>query len=450
MRHALLYAVASALAACGAAPDPDAALLGGDGTIFDDGDESFAYPARNLSTQYRGPFQIGDAIFNRNWVPAPASPQGNDGLGPTYNAVSCSGCHANNGRAAPPASAGEPFLGLLLRLSIPGTNAHGRPNPDPNYGDQLQPYGILGVADEGTPSVTYSEEPGHYDDGEAYSLRRPAYTIGSLGFGPLPSGIMMSPRLAPQVIGLGLLEAIDESTIVGFAKMNGGTPNYVWDDRNQKLALGRFGWKANQPSLEQQVLAAARNDIGITNSLYTTKNCPPLQTACANAPPSLTQPNLEPLKEMGIIVHGLGLAVPARRNLSDATALHGEQLFTRIGCASCHIPKLTTGTLPGWPELSHETIRPFTDLLLHDMGPGLADGRPDFAASGSQWRTPPLWGLGLVQPIDGHLFLIHDGRARGFAEAILWHGGQAQAAESAFRALSRADRAALIAFLSSL
>lgn len=436
--------------ACAPAGDPNAALLGGDGTVFDSGDEAFAYPARNLSTARRGDFQIGDAIFNRNWIPAPASVEGNDGLGPTYNAISCSGCHNNNGRAAPPSSASDPFLGLLLRLSIAGQDAHGGPNPDPVYGDQLNPYGILGVPGEGTPSVSYVETAGKYGDGQVYTLRQPTYSIGALSFGPLASDEMMSPRLAPQTVGLGLLEAIDESTILAFAKTNGGKANYVWDERAQKMALGRFGWKANQPSLEQQVMSAARNDIGITASLYPTENCPPAQTACAAAPPSMTEPNLEPLRENGLIVHALALAVPARRDLTDGNALHGEQLFTKFGCASCHVPKLTTGTLAGWPELSQQTIRPFTDLLLHDMGAALADGRPDFAATGSEWRTPPLWGLGLVAPIDGALFLMHDGRARGFAEAILWHGGEAMAAREQFRTASSGDRAALIAFLSSL
>jgi CxxC motif-containing protein (DUF1111 family) len=298
--------------------------------------------------------------------------------------------------------------------------------------------------------VSYVETPGSYDDGEAYSLRTPTYSITNLNFGPLSSGEMISPRLAPQTVGLGLLEAVDESTILAFAAANGGKPNYVWDLQQQRMALGRFGWKANQPSLEQQALAAFRNDIGITNSLFPTKNCLPAQTACASAPPSLTQPNLEPIRETGIVVHALGLAVPARRNLGDATAARGEQLFTQAGCTPCHIPKMTTGTLANWEALSNQVIRPFTDLLLHDMGSALADGRPDYQASGSEWRTPPLWGLGLVQPIDGSLFLLHDGRARGFAEAILWHGGQGAKAQQAFRAMPASDRAALVAFLTSL
>jgi CxxC motif-containing protein (DUF1111 family) len=449
--RAATLALAAWLCGCGSAPaaDPNDALLGGDGTIFDEGDEAFAYPARNLQQSYRNAFQIGDAIFNRNWVPAPATAQGSDGLGPTFNALSCSGCHDNNGRGAPPAGDDDPFLGLLLRLSVPGDDGHGGPLGDPTYGDQLQPNGIPGVAGEGTPHVAYSELPGSYGDGTAYSLRSPAYMIDGLAFGPLAAGVRLSPRLAPQSVGLGLLEAVDESTIVGF-EANGGHANRVWDVAAQKTVLGRFGWKANQPSLEQQVMAASRNDIGISDSLFPTENCPAAQSACAAAPQSLSQPNLEPIREQGLIVHALGLAVPARRNLDDRQALDGEQLFTRFGCASCHVPKMTTGTLPSWPELSTQTIRPFTDLLLHDMGAGLADGRPDFLATGAEWRTPPLWGLGLVEAIDGYLFLLHDGRARGFAEAILWHGGQGQSAKEAFRTASKSDRDALVAFLNSL
>lgn len=428
--------------------DPGVALLGGDGTIFDDGAEALLYPARNLSQAHRGPFQLGDGIFNRNWVPAPASPQGSEGLGPTYNAISCSACHDNRG--TPPRKDGQRFVGLLLRLSVPGVGVHGEPLPDPTYGDQLQPYGMLGVPGEGTPRVSYVEVPGAYGDGEPFSLRRPTYSIEGLAFGPLAPHAMMGPRMAPQAVGLGLLQAVDESTILAFAARNGGKPNRVWDERAQAMALGRFGWKANVPSLEQQVASALRNDIGITSSLYPAENCPPAQKACARAPLSMSRPELEPMRKNAIEVHTYGLAVPVRRNLDDPDTRRGEDLFTQAGCATCHVPKMSTGTLAGWPELSGQTIRPFTDILLHDMGPDLADGRPDFLASGSDWRTPPLWSLGLVRALDGDLFLLHDGRARDFAEAILWHGGEAQKAREAFRTMSKRDRAALLSFLSSL
>jgi len=454
--HAVLF-LALGLFGCAPSSQPAAkpsdsslALLGGDTTIFDDGDEAFAYPARNLSADHRSLFQLGDGIFNRNWVTAPATPQGADGLGPTFNGISCSACHASNGRGAPPKTPDENFLGLLLRLSIPGTNEHGGPNPDPTYGDQLNPFGVLGVPGEGNPKVSYVEQPGHFDDGTKYSLRKPTYTIEDPGYGPLASDVMIGPRLAPQTMGLGLLEAVSESTIEGFAKANGGHTNHVWDVEKQDVVLGRFGWKANQPSIKQQALGAARGDIGITSPLFPTENCPDAQSPCIDAPRSLTQPELEPLKTDSLVAHGMSLAVPARRNLDDARALHGEALFDQTGCAKCHIPKMKTGTLADWPELSNQTIRPFTDLLLHDMGDDLADGRPDFEATEREWRTPPLWGLGLVNSLEGELYLMHDGRARSFEEAILWHGGQGQHSAEAFRAMQKADREALVAFLSSL
>src|SRR6185295_11008831 len=191
---------------------------------------------------------IGDGIFNRNWVTAPATPQGSDGLGPTYNALSCSGCHGNNGRGAPPAQAGEKFLGLLLRVSVPGSDEHGGPMPDPSYGLQINQNAILGVPAEAALVVTYTESAGSYDDGTAYSLRIPSYTFASVSFGPLGPGGMISPRVAPQMIGLGLLEAVSEDTVLGFAQKNGGHPNYVWNVATQTTELGRFGWKANQPN----------------------------------------------------------------------------------------------------------------------------------------------------------------------------------------------------------
>jgi CxxC motif-containing protein (DUF1111 family) len=430
--------------------DPNLALLGGDTTIFDDGDESFAYPARNLSADHRGLFQLGDGVFNRNWVAAPATPQGADGLGPTFNGRSCSACHANNGRGATPEQEGEPFLGLLLRLSVPGRSDTGGPKPEPTYGNQLDQFGILGVPGEGTPRVSYAERPGTYGDGAVYSLRQPTYSIAGLGLGPLTEGTLIGPRIAPQTVGLGLLEAVSESTILGFSAVNGGRANHVWDTERQEMALGRFGWKANQPTVKQQVLAAALNDIGITSAVFTTENCPNAQTACASAPPSLTQPELEPLKSDSLVVHGMAHAVPVRRNIDDPSGRRGASLFVEIGCSRCHVPEMVTGNLPEWPELSGQTIRPFTDLLLHDMGRELADDRPDFEATGTEWRTPPLWSLGLVRSINGHLFLLHDGRARGFEEAVLWHGGDAEEAREAFRTATKSDRESLVAFLSSL
>ena len=453
------------LAACGggcdgddddAAYEPGEELSGGDTTVFDAGRNAFTLSARNLTGERRDPFFVGNALFNRNWVTAPSSTTGLDGLGPTFNASSCSSCHFKDGRGAPPAQPGEPFVGLLLRLSIPGQGAHGGPLDEPAYGGQLNHKAILGVPAEASAAIEYTEVPGAYADGEPYSLRRPAYVISDLAFGPMDPRAMLSPRVAPAMVGLGLLAAVDEAAILALADEGdadgdgiSGRPNQVWDPKEQRARLGRFGWKANQPGLEQQNAGAFLGDIGITSTLFPAEGCPPPQTACAAAP-SGGAPELDQDKLDAVTYYAHLLAVPARRDAEDPEVLHGKALFRSAGCAACHTPVLQTGTLPGFPELEGQTIRPFTDLLLHDLGEELADGRPDFLADGREWRTPPLWGAGLIAVVNDHTLLLHDGRARSFAEAILWHGGEAEAAREAFRAMSAKDRAALIRFLESL
>ncbi len=447
-----------ALAACGegSSYEPGEELAGGDTTVFDRGRNAYALAARNLKGERRDRFFVGNALFNRNWVTAPASTTGIDGLGPTFNASSCSSCHFKDGRGAPPAAPGEPFLGLLLRLSIPGQDAHGGPLDEPAYGGQLNHRAILGVPAEGNATVAYEEIPGAYADGTPYSLRRPTYRLDGLAFGPIDPGVLISPRTAPFMIGLGLLEAVDEAAILALADEHdadgdgiSGRPNEVWDPKHQRTRLGRFGWKANQAGLEQQNAGAFLGDLGITSPLHPAESCPPAQTACAAAPTG-GAPELDQEKLDEVTYYSRLLAVPARRDYEAPEVLRGKALFRDAGCAACHVPELHTASLDGFPELEGQTIRPFTDLLLHDLGDGLADGRPDFLADGREWRTPPLWGLGLVGVVNDHTLLLHDGRARGFAEAILWHGGEAEPAREAFRTLDAGDRAALIRFLESL
>jgi CxxC motif-containing protein (DUF1111 family) len=447
------------LAACGDDADayePGEELSGGDTTVFDVGRNAFALSARNLVGERRDAFFIGNSVFNRNWVTAPSSTTGVDGLGPTFNASSCSACHFKDGRGAPPESPGEPFLGLLLRLSIPGQGAHGGPLDEPVYGGQFNHRAILGVPAEGSAIVEYEEVPGAFADGAPYSLRRPTYRLADLAFGPIDPRVLISPRTAPFMIGLGLLEAVDEAAILALADEGdadgdgiSGRPNQVWDPKAQATRLGRFGWKANQAGLEQQNAGAFVGDIGITSLLFPAENCPPAQTACAAAT-SGGAPELDQDKLDEVTYYSHLLAVPARRDFEAPDVLRGKALFRDAGCAGCHVPALHTGSLAGFPELEGQTIRPFTDLLLHDLGDDLADGRPDFLAGGREWRTPPLWGLGLVGVVNDHTLLLHDGRARGVAEAILWHGGEAARAREAFRTMSAGDRAALIRFLESL
>ena len=284
----------------------------------------------------------------------------------------------------------------------------------------------------------------------------PVYSVEDPQFGPIHPEVMISPRIAPANIGMGLLEAIPEEINLGLADPDdadgdgiSGRANYVWNVRNGKLTLGRFGWKANQPSVEQQVAGAFLGDIGITSSLFPEQNCPKAQSACAQAPnggePELTENRLEK-----VTIYTQTLAVPAMRNAEDDEVEQGARLFVHSQCSACHTPKYETGDDHPLEALRGQVIYPYTDLLLHDMGERLADHRPDGLASGAEWRTPPLWGIGLVEVVNGHTFFLHDGRARNLEEAILWHEGEAKESRDNFMGLTLEERNALLKFLGSL
>lgn len=437
-------------------PEHDEQLSGGPGTVFATSQQAFSLPLPGLSPEQETRFFVGNSFFNRNWVIAPSSTAARDGLGPLFNARSCSACHLRDGRGQPPATPDEPLIALLLRLSIPGQDRHQGVVPEPRYGDQLQGFAVPGVPPEGRVVITYAENPGTFADGEAYSLRQPTYTPTDLGYGTLHPETRLSPRVAPFIMGLGLLEAVPADTLLALADPEdrdgdgiSGRPNLVWDVSTQQLVLGRFGWKANQPGVAQQTAAAFLGDIGITSTLFPDENCPVAQAACRAAPHG-SQPELAADILHSVVFYASTLAVPARRQWDDPQVLRGKQLFMQAQCAGCHTPTLRTGVMAELPWLSHQVIRPYTDLLLHDMGAGLADGRNDFAATGQEWRTPPLWGIGLIHTVNGHTTFLHDGRARNLSEAILWHGGEAEAAREAFRTMPHPDRQALIRFLESL
>ncbi|HKY92912.1 MAG TPA: di-heme oxidoredictase family protein, partial [Nevskiaceae bacterium] len=414
----------------------------------------FAMPAPDLDAKQLRDFSFGNRLFNTNWVQAGASVASFDGLGPMFNRVSCSGCHVRDGRGRPP-EAGAPMDSMLVRISVPGRSEHGGPKSHPVYGDQIQDRAIPGVEPEAVVVLTWEEIGGKYEDGTPYSLRRPRIAFDQPAYGALPKDLLTSPRTAQSMIGLGLLEAVPAETILamadpGDANRDGvsGRGNRVWDASRGAAVLGRFGWKANQPSLRAQVTGAAAGDIGITSSVAPHDACSEAQKACRTAPnggaPELSDEFLEKL-----LLYTRTLAVPYRRHFDDPRVVKGEALFAGAGCPACHVPTLKTGTHE-LAALADQTIHPFTDLLVHDMGEGLADGRPDFEAGGSEWRTSPLWGLGLIPDVNGHELLLHDGRARGPAEAILWHGGEAEAAKESFRKMPKDDREALVAFLRSL
>jgi CxxC motif-containing protein (DUF1111 family) len=436
--------------------DPTAERLGGDTTVYKLGRDAFAQPAANLEGDRRDDFFDGNSLFNRNWVTAPASTSSIDGLGPVFNARSCSTCHFKDGRGRPPLSEDESMTSMLLRLSVPGIGEHGGPNPEPRYGDQLNPLGVLGVPGEGDPRVRTTTIEGSYDDGTAYELSLPEYVFGELPFGDLAEGTLVSPRVAPQMIGLGLLEAVDETDVLSRVDADdadgdgiSGRANYVWDQASESMLLGRFGWKANQPSLAQQSAGAFLGDIGITTSLFNSQNCSPQQAECSAAS-SGGDPELDDERLNEVVYYSAFLGVPARRDVHDPEALAGEELFRQVGCSSCHVETLHTGVRPEFPELSEQIIHAYTDLLLHDLGDALADGRPDYDAGGNEWRTPPLWGIGLFQDVNHHTRYLHDGRARNLEEAVLWHGGEAESSRAAFVALEASERQQLLRFLATL
>jgi len=435
--------------------NPAEAFPGGDTTAFFlFAGREFAQPAANLED--RTPFFTGDSLFNQAWVTAPASTTARDGLGPTFNTRSCAGCHFRDGRGRPPLEEGGTLESMLIRISVPGQGEHGGPLGDPAYGGQIQIGGIDGVPPEATVRVYWEEEEGAYEDGTVYTLRRPRYEYENLAFGPLADGLLESGRTAPHMSGLGLLEAIPLDVIETWADPDdadadgiSGRFNLVWDATVGAMAVGRFGWKAEQPTVRQQVAGALNGDMGITSPVFTDQNCPAPQLECAAAPnggePEITQENFDKL-----VFYSATLAPPTREEYDDPEVMRGREWMNDLGCTSCHRESVETGEHPTIPELSFQKIRPYTDLLLHDMGEGLSDERTVFGAEGSEWRTAPLWGLGRVEVVNEHTLFLHDGRARGFAEAILWHGGEADDAKEAFRSLPAEERAALIRFLESL
>ncbi len=436
---------------------PLTAQLGGDTSRPLATSEAFTFVAANANPDTRAKFSAGNTIFVQSWGLVGLGPADADGLGPVFNRTACSNCHMNNGRGRAPTGPDQELQSMLVRISIPGQDPeNNRPTPVPGYGDQIQDRAIAGVPAEARIRIHWQERSGRFDDGTAYALRTPRIEVSELAFGPLPGDTMLSARVANPLLGLGLLEMIPVETLQRLADPNdrdndgiSGRVNVVFNPRDGDMAVGRFGWKANAPNLTSQNAAAAHGDMGITSPLFPTDNCPDVQVAClAAATHDGIEMSADTLRSLNIYTRWL--AVPQQRGAGRPEVRNGFEIFKAFGCAGCHLPTLTTGTDPRAPDLSNQVIHPFTDLLLHDMGAGLADGRPDFLAGGREWRTPPLWGIGLTAKVSGHTEFLHDGRARSLEEAILWHGGEAQASRDRFTASDAGKRAALLAFLNSL
>lgn len=463
--------MALGLSACDDAPrftqaEPGEARSGGSATVRKTDQNAFSLPSANLPPSRRVDFSVGNSFFRSPWVIAPSTTTARDGLGPLFNTNACQNCHIKDGRGHPPTPDANNAVSMLVRLSIPDAPAYAKiiehlgVVPEPVYGGQLQDMSVPGVAPEGKVRVDYTPVPIRFKDGTEVELRKPTLQITQLGYGPMHPDTRFSARVAPAMIGLGLLEAIPDEAILANAEAqakekNGiaGRPNKVWDDAQQKTVLGRFGWKAGQPNLNQQNVHAFSGDMGLTTSLRPFDDCTDAQTACKQAPNG-NGPNGEPEVSDNILrlvlFYSRNLAVPARRDVGTPQVLAGKNLFFQAGCQSCHTPKYTTAANAAEPELANQVIRPYSDLLLHDMGDGLADNRTEFQASGRDWRTPPLWGIGLTQAVSGHTQFLHDGRARNLLEAVLWHGGEASAAQQQVLSFNAEQRAALLAFLNSL
>jgi CxxC motif-containing protein (DUF1111 family) len=463
--------MALGLSACDDAPrftqaEPGEARSGGAATVRKSDQNAFSLPSANLPPSRRVDFSVGNSFFRSPWVIAPSTTTARDGLGPLFNTNACQNCHIKDGRGHPPAPDATSAVSMLVRLSIPDAPPYAKlieqlgVVPEPVYGGQLQDMSVPGVAPEGKVRVDYTPVPVRFKDGTVVELRKPNLQITQLAYGPMHPDTRFSARVAPPMIGLGLLEAIPDEAILANAEAqarekNGiaGRPNQVWDDAQQKTVLGRFGWKAGQPNLNQQNVHAFSGDMGLTTSLRPFDDCTESQVDCKRAP-SGNGPDGEPEVSDNILrlvlFYSRNLAVPARREVNSPQVLAGKNLFFQAGCQSCHTPKYTTAANAAEPELANQVIRPYTDLLLHDMGEGLADNRSEFKASGRDWRTPPLWGIGLTETVNGHTQFLHDGRARDLLEAVLWHGGEAQAAQRQVLSFNAEQRAALLAFLNSL
>lgn len=432
----------------------------------------YKQPVAGLSAKQLKQFPQGERVFNNFWMAVnnplipltwdlslPGPSGGEWGLGPMFLATNCAACHVNAGRGRMLDSGGL-AVQQVLRISVPGEDGHGGPKPDPNYGHEIQMFDTVTRKDpslragEAEVFVDWVTQKISFADGEELELRKPKVRVENLNFGPLADGVMLSLRNSQAMVGMGYLEAVSEKDILALAQKQkeaglNGRPNYVRDDILQKTALGRFGWKANQPSVRQQVAAAFASDVGVTSSLYPDVHCTTVQKECLEAIRN-PKPELRPEMWEAITKWTLSLEVPAQRHKTKPEVQRGEQLFAASGCGGCHVPEMRTGKFDALPVLSNKTIRPFTDLLLHDMGPDLADGRPDYKAGGSDWRTPPLWGIGLSKQVSASSNFLHDGRARNLTEAIVWHGGEAKPSREKFMALPKVQRNDLLEFLNSL
>ncbi|MFK7928167.1 MAG: di-heme oxidoredictase family protein, partial [Myxococcota bacterium] len=437
-------------------PIDEAGWLGGRTTLpyqySDEPDDHFMQMATNLAARHGQTFVQGRRVHHTDMVDGSHDESADNGIfrdlvglaGPLYVEASCDGCHARNGRAAV-ADLGENLDHWVFKIGDDNGD------PDPSRGQVLQTRSTSGASEGSVSLLRWDETDG---------LRSPVFD-----FGDTPPA-RFSGRLAPQLVGMGLIEAIPESDVLAWEDVDdadgdgiSGRAQRVSDPVTGEVRLGRFGWKAGASSLTHQVAAALNTDMGVMTSVIDTPDCGPQQEGCGNDQgPEMTDTHLEELVSYVSV-----LGVRARRDLDDPVALQGETVFDDLGCGSCHRSDVTTSAFHPFAELRDQVIHPYTDLLLHDMGPELADTLGEGIATGAEWRTAPLWGIGLGPCVTGgvvgpnqnqvctpHESYLHDGRARTLTEAIRWHGGEGAPSRDGFEASSTADQVALLAFLRTL
>lgn len=422
---------------------------GGETTVFLTTSNAFSTPAANLFGPDLSMHLVGDFQFESAFVTAPAPVNG--GIGPIFNNTSCVSCHAKDGRSGFPSNINA-LSGFFLRVSEPGMDEFGGPRPLADYGLQIQNQAIFGYQPEAKLNVTYTPIVETFADGTQVILQKPTYSLIDT-YTTFPGNALVSPRLSIPVFGLGLLEAIPESEILMNEDINdsdgdgiSGKANYVYNPITNSTELGRFGWKANTATIKEQCAGAYNGDMGITNYVF------PFETGYGQTNgDDMLGGGLEITDDIldQVVFYCSTLAVPAPRNIEKESVRRGSVIFEDIQCAKCHVPRMTTGSNV-IAAISNQTIYPYTDMLLHDMGEDLADGRPDYLASGNEWKTRPLWGIGLTRVVNGHTDFLHDGRAKNMTEAILWHGGEALNSKNQFKQLTLKDRNDLLDFLNSL
>ncbi|MBL4630873.1 MAG: hypothetical protein JKY14_06820, partial [Paraglaciecola sp.] len=457
---------------------------GGDMTARRVSHRSYVVEGKGVSAMQKLNFWTGFSLFRDPWVIAPSSTKDRDGLGPLFNTRSCIDCHSRGGRGPAPKVGLSTPSSMVIRLGLKDqattatkATTFKQTTTYATYGGQIQTRAIntrhstrlpKAISPEAKLHLAYETINGQYADGTAYQLNKPTYQLQNLAYGELDPDVGLSPRFAPVVYGAGLLDAIAEQDLliqedihdenndgissrynrVPMVKKHTFEENYTAPTQG----IGRFGLKAKHPTLAQQVAAAFKDDIGITNSWFPTESCTSSQTDCAVASQLGQNTKIEiPNKLLKLVIDtNQFMAVPPTRDLKSKIAQQGRELFYQGGCASCHTPSYTTSQDYPVAVLANQKIWPYTDLALHDMGEGLADGVIENQASGQEWRTSRLWGLGAQKIFRKQPLYLHDGRAKSVAEAILWHGGEAKASQTFFTHLIATERQQLLAFLDAI